>query len=146
MPPIMLRSLLLRRLWSCSTRHPLVEVSGRRPLSVSAARRDVFTVQDEEDFRTRVLDSQNNVIVDFTAVWCPPCKILKPRLEAAVAATNGAVDLAVVDIDELGEVALDHDVQAVPTLMVVKKGQVTEKVVGLVDEDRLTALVEKAKM
>ena len=86
-----------------------------RPLSTSKAVRETFTVQDEDDFKEKVINSQIPVIVDFTATWCGPCKILGPRLEAAVAATNSKVNLAIVDIDVNGDLAMDHDVQAVPT-------------------------------
>ena len=65
------------------------------------------------------------------------------RLEAAVAVSEGKVNLAIVDIDELSDLALDHDVQAVPTVMAVKDGQVLDKFVGLVDEDKLDSFVKK---
>ena len=67
------------------------------------------------------------------------------RLEAAVAATDGRVDLAVVDIDDHSDLALDHGVEAVPTVVLVKNGQITEKFVGLMDEDQLGAFVQKAQ-
>ena len=67
------------------------------------------------------------------------------RLEAAVAATEGRVDLAVVDIDEHSDLALDHGVEAVPTVVAVKNGEIVDKFVGLMDEDQLGAFVEKAQ-
>jgi len=89
------------------------------------------------------------VIVDYSATWCGPCKLLGPRfeahhlqvsyikdvllifflgfdfrLEAVVAATSGKVHLAIVDIDELSDLALEGGVQAVPTVVAYKNGKV----------------------
>jgi len=82
-------------------------------------------------------------IVDFSATWCGPCKLLTPRLDAAIAATEGKVNLALVDIDNLSDLALDYDVQAVPTVLAVKDGKVVDKFIGLIDEDKLGAFVNK---
>ena len=91
----------------------------------------------------QVLDNPDPVVVDFSATWCGPCKLLTPRLDAAVAATGGKVHLAMVDIDDLGDLALDNGVQAVPTVLAVKEGKEVDRFVGLVDEDKLGAFVDK---
>ena len=65
------------------------------------------------------------------------------RLEAAIKGTEDKVHLAVVDIDDLSDLALDHDVQAVPTVVAVKDGQVVDRFIGLVDEDKLNAFVKQ---
>ena len=52
------------------------------------------------------------MIVDFSATWCGPCKMLSPRLDAAVATAGDAVDLAIVDIDENADIAEQYGVQA----------------------------------
>ena len=114
-----------------------------RSLSTGIVRRDTFNVQDEDDFKARVLESKTPTIVDFSATWCGPCKILGPRLDAAIAATEGKVNLAVVDIDELADLALDYRVEAVPTVVAVKDGEIVDKFVGLLDEDKLDAFVTK---
>ena len=91
------------------------------------------------------MESSEPVIVDFSASWCGPCKILTPRLDAAIAATGGKVHLAIVDIDELGDLAMDHQVQAVPTVLAVKGGKVVDKFIGVLDEDKLGAFVDQLK-
>ena len=114
-----------------------------RPLSTSKIVRDTFTIQDEDDFKEKVLNSPVPVVVDFSATWCGPCKILGPRLEAAVALTNSKVNLAIVDIDDNGDLAMDHNVNAVPTVVAFKDGEIVDKFVGLKDEDMLDAFVTK---
>ena len=121
----------------------IITKSFARPLSTSKAVHETFTVQDEDDFKEKVINSQIPVIVDFSATWCGPCKILGPRLEAAVAATNSKVNLAIVDIDVNGDLAMDHEVQAVPTVVAFKEGKMVDKFIGLLDEDKLDAFVTK---
>ena len=84
-------------------------------------------------------------MVDFSAQWCGPCKLLTPRLDAAIAAQEGAVDLAVVDIDDLAELAMEHNVNAVPTVIGVKEGKVIDRFVGLLEEDKLAAFIDNLK-
>ena len=64
-------------------------------------------------------------------------------LEAAVAATNSKVNLAIVDIDVNSDLAMDHEVQAVPTVVAFKEGKMVDKFIGLLDEDKLDAFVTK---
>merc|ERR1712080_439386 len=109
----------------------------------TSARLDSFQVQDEDDFKARVLESPKPVVVDFSATWCGPCKMLTPRLEAAVAATDGAVDLAIVDIDDLADLAISYGVKAVPTVLGMKDGAILDDFMGLVDEDRSSAFIAK---
>lgn len=84
-------------------------------------------------------------MVDFSAQWCGPCKLLTPRLDAAIAAQEGAVDLAVVDIDDLAELAMEHNVNAVPTVIGMKEGKVVDRFVGLLEEDKLAAFIDNLK-
>ena len=58
---------------------------------------------------------------------------------------QGAVDLAIVDIDDLAELAMEHDVNAVPTVLGMKDGKVVDKFVGLVEEDKLAAFIDRLK-
>jgi len=119
--------------------------SGRRSLATSSNKAASYSVQDEEDFKARVLASQVPVVVDFSAQWCGPCKMLTPRLDAAIAAQEGAVDLAIVDIDDLAELAMEHNVNAVPTVVAIKEGKVVDRFVGLLEEDKLSAFIENLK-
>jgi thioredoxin 1 len=130
-----------RRLTTAARLH----VVTRRDFSLSQPARVTFTVQDEDEFKTKVMESQGPVIVDFSATWCGPCKLLTPRLDAAIAATEGTVDLAIVDIDDLGDIAIEYGVNAVPTVIGINKGKVIDRFVGLADEDKLGAFIAKVK-
>ena len=67
------------------------------------------------------------------------------RIEAAVAATNDEVDLAIIDIDELPDLAEAYNVTAIPCLLGVKDGQIMERLIGGQDEDTISGLVSKIR-
>ena len=85
------------------------------------------------------------VVVDFSANWCGPCKLLMPRLEAAIANAEIKVDLAKVNIDDLSELAMEHRVYAVPTMLAIKNGEIVDKLIGLQDKDSLASFVSKLR-
>ena len=68
------------------------------------------------------------------------------RLDAAIAAAEDEVDLAIVDIDDLADIAMEHGVNAVPTVIGLKNGEVVDKFVGLVDEDKLSSFIAKLRV
>ncbi|CAG9761651.1 unnamed protein product [Ceutorhynchus assimilis] len=117
---------------------------GIRSVATSAIKRGSFKVQDEDDFVDKVQNSKEPVIVDFFAKWCGPCKALEPRLENIIAQRKGGISVAKVDIDDLGELAAKYEVSTIPALVVFHNGKVTERLVGLQDEDKLTLWIDNA--
>jgi len=114
------------------------------PFHTSRNNCEIFNIQDEDDFKKRVLDSKKAIIVDFHAKWCGPCKILMPRLETAIMALKGSVDLAKVDIDDHPDIAMDYNVGAVPSVLAIKNGSVVDKFVGLKDDDQIGTFIASA--
>ena len=90
---------------------PIGVQSGRPFSQTSKLNSNIFNVQDEADFKKRVLENSKPVIVDFHAVWCGPCKILGPRLEKLMAGYEGKADFAKVDIDQLSDLAFEFNVR-----------------------------------
>lgn len=114
-----------------------------RGIRTTTIAKDAFNVQDEEDFAARVLKSSTPVVVDFHAQWCGPCKLLGPRLETIIGGKGDKVHLAKVDIDEVSDLALEYDVSAVPSVLAIKDGKVVDKFVGLQEETRIEAFVNR---
>ncbi|XP_055950638.1 thioredoxin, mitochondrial-like [Argiope bruennichi] len=114
-----------------------------KPLSTSSVRQKIFKIQDEKDFENMVLKSDLPVVVDFKASWCGPCKMLEPRLEIVVSKYAEKVHLAKVDIDENSEIAMNHDVQAVPHVLGYRNGQPQKSFTGLKDEDQIESFVKE---
>ena len=87
-------------------------------------------------FQRDVLDrsAQVPVVVDLWADWCGPCRTLGPILERVVAATDGAVELAKVDVDRNPQVAAAFGVQSIPAVFALRDGKVVDSFVGAVPE------------
>lgn len=117
--------------------------AGVRSVSMSLPRFTIVTIQDEADFKEKVIDSKSPVLIDFYADWCAPCKILGPRMENVVSDQDGKVVLAKVNIDELGELAMEYGVQSVPTVVAMKDGQVKDKFIGVIEDDQLKSFISK---
>jgi putative thioredoxin len=96
-------------------------------------------------FQTDVLERSSTVpvIVDLWAEWCGPCKTLGPMLEQAVAATNGAVELAKVDVDANPRIAQSFAVQSIPAVFAIKDGKVVDQFIGAVPQAQIDAFIAK---
>ncbi len=95
-----------------------------------------------EDFAAQVENQSGAVVVDFTATWCPPCKMLAPIFERVAENNEGKVKFFKVDIDENVETAAKYGVQSIPNLLFFKDGQVVDQHVGMIPEGQLTSKVE----
>ncbi|KAL3989458.1 thioredoxin [Acanthocheilonema viteae] len=102
----------------------------------------IFNIEDEEDFAEKVVNSSVPVLVDFYADWCGPCKMLGPRIEAKVVGREGNVRLAKVNVDYAADVAMDYDVNAVPTVVAMKSGQVVARFEGVKTDDELDRFID----
>ncbi|XP_018493821.1 thioredoxin, mitochondrial [Galendromus occidentalis] len=131
----------LRCLSSRATR--LICANSRRNITLSACRQEMFSIQDEKDFKEKVIASDRPVVVNFKASWCGPCKMLTPRLEKIMDTRMDTMHFARVDIDDNVEIAMEYSIDAVPAIVTFKGGKVVDKVIGLKDDDQLISMVDK---
>ncbi len=96
-------------------------------------------------FQTAVIDRSATVpvIVDLWAEWCGPCKTLGPIIEKVVAATNGRVELAKVDVDANPQIAQAFRVQSIPAVFAIVGGRPVDQFVGALPEHEIEAFVAK---
>lgn len=97
----------------------------------------------EGNFQSDVLDSSVPVLVDFWAEWCMPCKRLGPIVAEVADAFEGRVKVGKVDIEENRDLSMKLQVQAIPTIIVFKNGEVVERFTGLRDAADLTAALDR---
>lgn len=88
-------------------------------------------------FKTQVLDSATPVLVDFTAEWCKPCKLLAPIVEQLSVEWGSRLKVGRLDVDQNVEAAMQCGVQGLPTLILFKNGQPVERVTGFMAKPKL---------
>ena len=96
-----------------------------------------ISLVSEATFKSDVLDYPQPVLVDFTAVWCGPCKLLDPVVKQLAQDWTGKVKVVKLDVDNNPNLAISYQVMGVPTLMLFVKGQPVQRVTGYQPKDRL---------
>lgn len=98
----------------------------------------------EQNFAQEVLQSATPTLVDFWAEWCGPCKMIAPVLDELADEFVGRARVGKVNIDDHQTLAAQYGIRAIPTLLLFKKGEVIEQLVGAKSKRDLKASLEKA--
>ena len=102
---------------------------------------NILEVKDS-DFDTEVLKSEVPVLVDFWAVWCGPCKMMAPTVDAIAAEYAGKLKVVKLDVDENGGTAMRYNIRGIPTLLLFKGGRVVEQRVGAVGRSEVLKMIQ----
>ena len=96
----------------------------------------------EADFAASVEQAANPVLVDFSAEWCPPCKMLAPVIERIALEYQGKLDVYGVNTDESPQLSQRFNISGVPTMIFFREGKEIKKLVGFRDFDTLKREIE----
>ena len=91
----------------------------------------------EADFQTEVLKANDPVLVDFTAVWCQPCRMVDPIVKQLAQDWDGKVKVVKLDADQNPNIMMQYGVLGIPTLMLFKGGEIKERLTGYQPKDKL---------
>lgn len=99
----------------------------------------------DENFETDVLKSEQPVLIDFYADWCGPCKMMAPVIEEIAAEFAGTVKVGKLNVDESPATAGKYRVMSIPTLLIVKNGEVVDTIVGAVSKAQVVEKLNQFK-
>ena len=98
----------------------------------------------QDNFETEALKSATPMFVDFWAEWCGPCKMIAPVLDELANEYSGKIKIGKVNVDEQQGLAAQYRVSSIPSLLMIKNGQVIEQMVGAKSKRDLKACFDRA--
>ncbi len=95
------------------------------------------------NFEDEVIKSDVPVLIDFWAVWCVPCKMVAPIVEELAKDYEGKLKVAKCDVDSNQNIAIKYGIRSIPTLLIIKDGEVVEQIVGAVPKQHIQEKIDK---
>ncbi len=95
------------------------------------------------NFEETILNASKPALVDFWAVWCGPCRVIGPIVEEIAEEYGDRVVVGKLDVDSNRETAVKYGIQAIPTLLLVNNGEISDRIVGVTDKASLAAKLDE---
>lgn len=93
-------------------------------------------------FASEVLNSQIPVLVDFWAPWCGPCRAMGPVLDELSKDYEGKIKICKMNVDENTVTPAQYGVRSIPTMVLIKNGQIAEQIIGAVPKESLKKVLD----
>ena len=97
------------------------------------------------NFEAEVLQSDKPVLIDFWAAWCAPCRMIAPIVEELAQEYDGKVKIGKLDVDSNQQTAIKYGVRSIPTVLIIKNGEVADTIIGALPKaafvDKLEAVL-----
>src|SRR6266446_2600997 len=97
----------------------------------------------DQSFEQEVLKSDKPVLLDFWAVWCGPCRMIAPTVEALATDYLNKAKVGKMNVDENSSTPAKYNIRGIPTLLLFKNGQVQEQLVGAASREAIENLIKK---
>jgi thioredoxin 1 len=97
----------------------------------------------DSTFEQEVERSKGLTLVDFSATWCPPCRLVEPILDEIAALRRNELQVVTIDTDQNTSTTVRFQVRSVPTILFFKDGQLVDRIVGAVPKSRIDATIQK---
>ncbi|MFT4761017.1 MAG: thioredoxin 1 [Saprospiraceae bacterium] len=98
----------------------------------------------DANFKENALDNNGVSVVDFWAEWCGPCRMITPIIEELATEYDGKATIGKVNVDHNPETSMKYGVRSIPTILILKNGEVVDKHVGTTTKAALAAKIEAA--
>lgn len=96
-----------------------------------------------ENYEEEVLKADKPVLVDFYAKWCGPCQRMSPIIDEIAEETKEQIKVGKVNVDENQELAMKYSVETIPTILILKNGEIKDTFVGVRDKSEILNAIGK---
>lgn len=97
---------------------------------------EIIEIKNVEQFEQEVKKENGIVFIDFYATWCMPCKAMSPIIEE-IAEEHKEVKFVKIDVDKNEELAIQYNVMSIPTMMIMKNGEITKTFIGIKNKESI---------
>ena len=96
---------------------------------------------NKDNFENEIMNSENTVLLDFWAGWCGPCKMISPIIDE-IAKEHPEIKVGKINVDEQPEIANSFDIMNIPSLFVLKNGEITNRSAGVKSKTQIEEMLK----